>query len=75
MLNLDYTQQNGRKVNQKVLSLLKIIFVTLNVNFNFTLLANIFHQKFGFAHHLSFLIGADACGFEELKCLEYGRHD
>lgn len=41
-----------------------------DVNFNFTSLANVFHQKFGFANRLSFLIGADACDFEESKCLK-----
>lgn len=53
-----------------------IIFIMLeqDVNFNFTLLDNVFHQKFGFANHLSFLIGADASDFEEPECLKYGRH-
>jgi len=57
--------QNGMRVNQRVLSLFLIIFIMLeqDVNFNFTLLANIFHQKFGFANHLSFLIGTDASDF------------
>lgn len=64
--------QNGRRVNQRVLSFFLIIFIMLeqDVNFNFTLLANVFHQKFGLANRLSFLIGADASDFEEPKCLK-----
>lgn len=57
--------QNEMRVNQRVLSLFLIIFIMLeqDVNLNFTLLASVFHQNFGFANHLSFLIGADASDF------------
>lgn len=60
------------RLNQRVLSFFLIIFIMLeqDVNFNFTSLANVFHQKFGFANRLSFLIGADASDFEEPKRLK-----